>query len=90
MITKDDAKEFIRKEERKINAAFKSVRSFNRKPTRITHRLYKEDNVLGRFTYSQLKDGKITARVVVAEGPNGRPKIVHQWSVTPQEAEANG
>jgi len=81
VLTKEEAKLFIRAFEREANAKFRKIKA----NTVVSYHIREINEQLGRFTYNEVVNKEITGCLVIARGANGKAKIVNLFHVTRQK-----
>lgn len=85
MLSKDDAKNFIRNFEKQTNEGLKTIaQTGNGRPAdRVTFKLKSVNPCHTRYTYNEVCNGHIIGCVVVGEHADGKIGIVAKWCSTP-------
>ena len=84
---RSDVKEFIRKHTLKVNETMRSLqKGRKRKAEKVTYRFREVSPCGQRFTYDETRNGTVIGSIIVAEGSNGKPRIVQSFYRTPQSA----
>lgn len=84
-LTKNEAKEFIRSLEKKVNLAMRTLNARER----ISYHIHNFDEALGRFTYNQVTNREIIGRVVIGKNAKGKADVLSEYSVTRQKLHAD-